>query len=200
MQATSALDTLTENSIQEALLALGQDRTVLIIAHRLSTIRHAQQIVVLDAGRVAEIGTHDELIKLPDGLYSKMWAMQVHGASGGSSRASADSLTRWDLVTEGLEDESSVLVSSDRSAPGISPAWSSGNDSVHKPAATPAAGATKVEKVIADSAPVAVESAAATTPVRSSGGNGGSSSTPATSGKGGSRGLAKQLQDVRNNK
>ena len=82
VQATSALDTITENSIQVALNALGQDRTVLIIAHRLSTIRHAHQIIVMDGGRVAECGTHDELVANPDSHYAKMWQMQVNGATG----------------------------------------------------------------------------------------------------------------------
>ena len=59
-EATSALDNETERAIQEAVL--GADATRLVIAHRLSTIRDAEQIVVLDAGRVAERGTHAELL------------------------------------------------------------------------------------------------------------------------------------------
>jgi ATP-binding cassette subfamily B protein len=61
-EATSALDTRTEHAVQEAIDALSADRTTLTIAHRLSTIRSADQIVVLDAGRVAERGTHEELL------------------------------------------------------------------------------------------------------------------------------------------
>ncbi len=76
MQATSALDTITENSVQEAIVALGANRTVLIIAHRLSTIKHADQIVVLDDGRVKEVGSHDELLADPGSAYSHMWSMQ----------------------------------------------------------------------------------------------------------------------------
>lgn len=76
LQATSALDTITENSVQEAIVALGANRTVLIIAHRLSTIKHADQIVVLDDGRVKEMGSHDELLADPDSAYSHMWSMQ----------------------------------------------------------------------------------------------------------------------------
>lgn len=75
-QATSALDTITENFIQEALVSLGQHRTVLIIAHRLSTIRHADQILVLDNGMIAEIGSHQDLISRPDSHYAKLWNMQ----------------------------------------------------------------------------------------------------------------------------
>ncbi|MFE9438763.1 ABC transporter ATP-binding protein [Streptomyces sp. NPDC006602] len=63
-EATSALDTRTEHAVQEAIDALSANRTTLTIAHRLSTIRGADQIVVLDAGRVAEQGTHEELLEL----------------------------------------------------------------------------------------------------------------------------------------
>ena len=61
-EATSALDTRTEHAVQQALDALSADRTTIAIAHRLSTVRDADQIVVLDRGRVVEQGTHDELL------------------------------------------------------------------------------------------------------------------------------------------
>merc|ERR1711988_1254446 len=75
-EATSALDTVTENSVQEALDALGTNRTVLVIAHRLSTIKHADQIVVMDNGKVMEVGTHEELFAKEEGVYAKLWSMQ----------------------------------------------------------------------------------------------------------------------------
>ncbi|MFZ3572041.1 ABC transporter ATP-binding protein [Streptomyces sp. BH097] len=61
-EATSALDTRTEHAVQEAIDALSANRTTLTIAHRLSTVRGAEQIVVLDSGRIAERGTHEELL------------------------------------------------------------------------------------------------------------------------------------------
>jgi ATP-binding cassette, subfamily B, bacterial len=70
-EATSALDTRTEHAVQEAIDALSADRTTLTIAHRLSTIRGADQIVVLDAGRVAERGTHEELLE-GEGRYAAL--------------------------------------------------------------------------------------------------------------------------------
>lgn len=66
-------------------MALGANRTVLVIAHRLSTVRHAQQIIVMDAGRVAECGSHDELVANPDSHYAAMWHMQTQSAGSLSS-------------------------------------------------------------------------------------------------------------------
>ncbi len=75
-EATSSLDSESEQAVQEALDRLMRDRTTFVIAHRLSTIVNADWIVVLDAGRVAEQGTHAELLTRPDGLYRKMVALQ----------------------------------------------------------------------------------------------------------------------------
>jgi ATP-binding cassette, subfamily B, heavy metal transporter len=74
-EATSALDSRTEDAIQATLDEIAERRTTIIIAHRLSTITGAGRIVVLDAGRVAETGTHGELLRL-GGLYADMWARQ----------------------------------------------------------------------------------------------------------------------------
>ena len=72
-EATSALDVQTERAVEQALESLAEGRTTIVIAHRLSTVRHADQIVVLDGGRVAERGTHEELLAL-GGRYAAMVA------------------------------------------------------------------------------------------------------------------------------
>ena len=74
-EATSALDTATERAIQDELRALARDRTVLIVAHRLSTVVDADEIVVLEAGRIVERGAHAELLAR-GGRYAAMWRMQ----------------------------------------------------------------------------------------------------------------------------
>ncbi len=74
-EATSALDTQTERDIQDSLREMGQGRTVITIAHRLSTIADADRIVVLEAGRIIEEGTHDALLEA-SGRYAAMWAAQ----------------------------------------------------------------------------------------------------------------------------
>ena len=77
-EATSALDTKSERRIQEALRTLMQDRTTLVIAHRLSTVESADQIIVLDQGRIVESGTHRELLDA-DGVYAGLYRLQFSG-------------------------------------------------------------------------------------------------------------------------
>ena len=75
-EATSSVDTETEAQIQEALERLIQGRTTFAIAHRLSTLRHSNRLLILEKGKLAEIGTHDELIE-QDGIYAKLCRMQT---------------------------------------------------------------------------------------------------------------------------
>ncbi len=75
-EATSALDSQSEKLIQEALEQFQEGRTVIVIAHRLSTIVNADQIVVLERGKIVEMGTHKSLVEA-DGLYAKAWKIQT---------------------------------------------------------------------------------------------------------------------------
>ncbi|MBS4751254.1 ABC transporter ATP-binding protein [Nocardioides sp. zg-ZUI104] len=75
-EATSAVDNETEAAIQESLRRAGERCTTIVVAHRLSTVRHADRIWVLDAGRIAEAGTHAELVAR-DGLYAALWRVQT---------------------------------------------------------------------------------------------------------------------------
>ncbi len=74
-EATSALDSRSEQAIQAELDRIARDRTTLVIAHRLSTIVDADQILVMDHGRIVERGTHAQLL-LRGGAYAQMWALQ----------------------------------------------------------------------------------------------------------------------------
>ena len=78
-EATSALDTQSERIVQLALTNLMHNRTTLVVAHRLSTIQNANRIVVLDRGRVAEVGSHEELLR-KGGMYKRLHAMQFADA------------------------------------------------------------------------------------------------------------------------
>lgn len=78
-EATSHLDTESEMLVQKALQNLMEDRTVIVIAHRLSTVRRADKIVVLDQGRIAETGTHDELLHR-GGIYRRLYELQFTAA------------------------------------------------------------------------------------------------------------------------
>jgi subfamily B ATP-binding cassette protein MsbA len=74
-EATSSLDTESERLVQDAINHLMQDRTSIVIAHRLSTVRHADEIIVLQKGEIAERGTHDELIA-KGGIYNRLVELQ----------------------------------------------------------------------------------------------------------------------------
>ncbi len=92
-EATANVDSMTEHRVQAAIERLFESRSVLVIAHRLSTIRRADKILVLDAGRVAECGSHDELLAR-GGLYARLFRAEVRDtsvppASASSTRASS---------------------------------------------------------------------------------------------------------------
>lgn len=75
-EATSALDTLSEKHVKEALDTLQQGRTTIIIAHRLSTVKNSDRIIVMDKGKIAEVGTHQSLLDA-NGIYAKLQQMQL---------------------------------------------------------------------------------------------------------------------------
>lgn len=79
-EATSAVDNETEAAIQRSLQRIAHNRTVLVIAHRLSTIRHADQIFVLEKGKIAEQGNHESLLS-QNGIYANLWSIQTGSQS-----------------------------------------------------------------------------------------------------------------------
>ena len=87
-EATSALDSRSERAIQHELDQIARERTTLIIAHRLSTVVHAQQIIVMDKGRIVERGTHAELLRA-NGLFAQMWALQQRAAQAPEAAVAA---------------------------------------------------------------------------------------------------------------
>lgn len=82
-EATSALDTENEMLVQEAIERLLKERTAVVIAHRLSTIQNADRIAVFDSGKIVEMGTHEELLANPDGVYYRLYNIQMRAASEG---------------------------------------------------------------------------------------------------------------------
>ena len=88
-EATSSLESVTERAIQETLSELMRDRTVLVVAHRLSTIAHLDRILVFDAGRIVEDGSHAQLLAA-GGLYETLWTRQAGGFLPDSSDSAAE--------------------------------------------------------------------------------------------------------------
>jgi subfamily B ATP-binding cassette protein HlyB/CyaB len=82
-EATSALDYGSEAILQASMADICKGRTVIVIAHRLSSVRRADRIVVLDKGRLCEEGTHESLLRVPNGLYAHLWSMQAGSPAGG---------------------------------------------------------------------------------------------------------------------
>lgn len=109
-EATAALDTETEQHIQEAFAKLAEGRTMLIIAHRLSTITHADQILVLNKGKVVERGTHEDLLER-NGKYATMWKNQIRAQRAAEQarvlKDKADRLRKASKDGTSLDDESS---------------------------------------------------------------------------------------------
>jgi ATP-binding cassette subfamily B protein len=90
-EATSALDSRSEKLIQSALWRLMKGRTALVVAHRLSTIQHMDRIVVMNKGRIEQMGTHEELLQQKRGTYAKLWAHQSGGYLGGATNLTESS-------------------------------------------------------------------------------------------------------------
>lgn len=78
-EATSSLDSESESLIQDALVNLMKDKTVIVVAHRLSTIAKMNRIICIDNGQIVESGTHEELLALKNGQYRKLWELQACG-------------------------------------------------------------------------------------------------------------------------
>ncbi|SMR41419.1 unnamed protein product [Zymoseptoria tritici ST99CH_1A5] len=111
-EATAALDTETEEHIQEALQTLAQGRTMLVIAHRLSTITMCDQILVLHEGKVAESGTHQELLE-KKGRYASMWKKQVRAQRAAEEakvlKDKADRLRRESMDSSAARGRGGIL-------------------------------------------------------------------------------------------
>ena len=101
-EATSALDTVSERLVQEAIDKLSRDRTVLVIAHRLSTIQNADQIAVLDQGKLVEIGTHSELLEKESGYYRHLYYVQFGSQSEADEHINQETLAKTSYEARGF--------------------------------------------------------------------------------------------------
>ncbi|XP_012686114.1 iron-sulfur clusters transporter ABCB7, mitochondrial [Clupea harengus] len=101
-EATSSLDSITEENILSSMKGMVKDRTSVFIAHRLSTIVDADEIIVLNEGKVAERGTHSSLLAMPSGLYADLWNTQNNRAL---NAASADASGKGNTETERLSQK-----------------------------------------------------------------------------------------------
>ncbi len=117
-EATSALDAESELLVQEALSNLMMNRTSFVIAHRLSTIRRADAIIVLERGRIVEVGRHDELLARPAGAYAALYQMQLlEGRQARARRMVPSMIHSDDRVCRGRRARTSGRLSPSRSAP-----------------------------------------------------------------------------------
>ena len=107
-EATSALDTVTERDIQAALDEAARGRTTIVIAHRLSTIVHADEILVLDEGKVVERGNHESLLAL-DGAYAALWRRQLREQEAAASPGD-DAFAAPSPETEAMRHERDELL------------------------------------------------------------------------------------------
>lgn len=90
-EATSSMDYVTEKTTFELMFETLKDKSMLIIAHRLSTIRNCDRIYYLESGKIAESGTHDELME-KKGAYFRLWTSQIEGAAGDSDEEIPESV------------------------------------------------------------------------------------------------------------
>jgi ATP-binding cassette, subfamily B, bacterial len=105
-EATSSLDSITEQAIQETLNDVMEGKTVIVVAHRLSTIAHLDRILVFDQGRIVEDGTHEELITL-NGAYHRLWSRQAGGFV--LDDGAADKAARDEELLDAAEREEEVV-------------------------------------------------------------------------------------------
>ena len=112
-EATSAVDNETEAAIQRSLMRVSHQRTTIVIAHRLSTIRHADAIHVLQAGRVVESGTHDELVARR-GLYAALWAVQTGEVSADGAGFGAAAIPEEEAAVGGRQSGEAGDAAGDR--------------------------------------------------------------------------------------